>query len=191
MESRLIFSNEVKELINSGKIEVIENSYTIKNGYARPSEHVIIKCRNNYGASIIRHIGSYGYERGLWELAVLCFDERPICGSICYDTEITSDVEGYLTDEDVNKLIIDIFNLNENGYIDIISSLNENGYSEEDEKIKQEVFNMLWDIAEVSPKHGNMLMDIVGEDCYCDIMCKHGNMCMDKLKKYIESVGEV
>ena len=36
MESKLIFSNTVKELINFGKIEVIENSYTVKNGYARP-----------------------------------------------------------------------------------------------------------------------------------------------------------
>ena len=44
--------------------------------------------------------GSYGFERGLWELAVL----DPL-GNITYDTPITSDVIGYLDDNMVNIIL--------------------------------------------------------------------------------------
>jgi hypothetical protein len=57
---------------------------------------------NGYGASIVHHDFSYGNKKGLWELAVLKD------GSICYDTPITNDVLGYLTNEDVNELLIKI-----------------------------------------------------------------------------------
>ncbi len=50
---------------------------------------------NGFGASIIKHSGSYGREDDLFEVAVL-FE-----GDICYRTPITNDVVGYLTDEDV------------------------------------------------------------------------------------------
>lgn len=55
---------------------------------------------NGYGASVICHKGSYGHDQGLWELAILAPD-----GSLCYDTDITSDVVGYLTDEEVNSYL--------------------------------------------------------------------------------------
>ena len=45
---------------------------------------------NGYGASVIRHRGSYGFAQGKWELAVLKD------GDICYSTPITEDVIGYL-----------------------------------------------------------------------------------------------
>ena len=54
---------------------------------------------NGYGASVVKHRGSYGYEKGLWELAVLDFD-----GSLCYTTEITNDVIGHLNDPEVDRL---------------------------------------------------------------------------------------
>ena len=54
---------------------------------------------NGYGASVIKHKGSYGYSKGLWELAVL--NE----GELCYDTEITNDVIGYLNDPEVDRLL--------------------------------------------------------------------------------------
>jgi hypothetical protein len=54
---------------------------------------------NNYGASGIRGPYSYGEVDGLYELAVL-YD-----GALCYDTPITSDVEGYLTPDDVTNLL--------------------------------------------------------------------------------------
>lgn len=64
------------------------------------------KAANGYGASIVKHSFSYGGSIGLWELAVLDSD-----GSICYDTAITNDVLGYLTDEEVNETLLKIAEL--------------------------------------------------------------------------------
>lgn len=58
------------------------------------------KFANGYGASIVCHSFSYGHENGLWELAVLGKD-----GRLCYSTPITSDVLGYLTEEEVNETL--------------------------------------------------------------------------------------
>ncbi len=58
---------------------------------------------NGYGASVIMHQGSYGYSKGLWELAVLDTD-----GSLCYDTPIAGDVIGHLNEEEVNKILSQI-----------------------------------------------------------------------------------
>ena len=55
---------------------------------------------NHMGASVIRHDGSYGSDRGLWELAVL--NEA---GSLCYDTSITDDVIGNLQWKEVSTLL--------------------------------------------------------------------------------------
>jgi hypothetical protein len=56
-----------------------------------------IEFENGYGVSVIEH--GYGSEFGLKELAVLH------SGGICYDTPITSDVMGHLTDEEVAEII--------------------------------------------------------------------------------------
>jgi hypothetical protein len=60
----------------------------------------LAKFPNGYGASIVRHQFSYGGNDGLWELAVL--DDE---GDLCYDTPITNDVLGYLTEDDVNEIL--------------------------------------------------------------------------------------
>jgi len=52
---------------------------------------------NGYGVSVISD--GYGGERGLKELAVM-HD-----GKLCYDTPITGDVIGYLTDAEVMEII--------------------------------------------------------------------------------------
>ena len=65
------------------------------------------KFDNGYGASVICHEFSYGADEGLKELAVIKF-RKGDKWSLCYDTEITDDVLGYLTDEDVADLLVQI-----------------------------------------------------------------------------------
>jgi hypothetical protein len=55
---------------------------------------------NGYGASIVTGPYTYGGEDGLYELAVL--DSN---GKLTYETPVTDDVEGYLTPDDVTKLL--------------------------------------------------------------------------------------
>ena len=58
---------------------------------------------NGFGASIVRHIMSYGGKLGLYELAIL--DKG---GDLTYDTPVTNDVIGYLTPEEVTNYLIKI-----------------------------------------------------------------------------------
>ena len=64
----------------------------------------IIEFQNGYGASIINNFMSYGGEDGLLELAVIIFDSEGDW-KICYDTEITDDVIGYLTFEQTEEIL--------------------------------------------------------------------------------------
>jgi hypothetical protein len=53
---------------------------------------------NGYGVSVVCHSFSYGGKNGLYELAVLDTD-----GEITYETDVTDDVIGYLTPEQVTE----------------------------------------------------------------------------------------
>lgn len=59
---------------------------------------------NGYGASVIQHRGSFGHEQGLWELAVIVY-EKGNKFSLVYDTDITNDVIGDLTEEEVEQYL--------------------------------------------------------------------------------------
>ena len=65
-----------------------------------------ITFENGYGASVVRGEYTYGGKDGLYELAVL--DSN---GDLTYETPITSDVEGYLSEDDVTVLMKQIQNL--------------------------------------------------------------------------------
>jgi hypothetical protein len=60
----------------------------------------IYRFPNGYGASVIRHLGSYGYEKGLWVFAVL-----DGAGDLDYSTPITEDVLGGLNDPQVDNIL--------------------------------------------------------------------------------------
>lgn len=58
---------------------------------------------NGYGVSIVKHDFSYGGNLGLWELAVL--EGNKDNSRLCYETPITSDVLGYLENDEVNEIV--------------------------------------------------------------------------------------
>ena len=72
----------------------------------------LFKFENNFGASVVKHSGSYGHEEDLWELAVIEY-YRDGEWYLTYDTYITDDVIGWLTDEDVRELLTKIRELND------------------------------------------------------------------------------
>lgn len=61
---------------------------------------------NGYGASVVMNKFSYGGDKGLWELAVIKWLNNKF--DLVYDTHITTDVLGYLTEEDVQKTLLQI-----------------------------------------------------------------------------------
>ena len=65
-----------------------------------------IKFDNGYGASVVKGPHTYGGKDGLYELAVLDSNHE-----LTYMTPVTNDVEGYLTEEAVTKLLEQIQNL--------------------------------------------------------------------------------
>ena len=66
----------------------------------------VYEFKNGFGASVIRHEGSYGFKQGLWELAVL-----DSAGEITYDTPITMDVIGHLTRTEIQSYLKEISKL--------------------------------------------------------------------------------
>jgi hypothetical protein len=65
-----------------------------------------IKFDNGYGASVVKGPHTYGGNEGLYELAVIDANDQ-----VTYETLVTDDVEGYLTEEDVTILLKQIQNL--------------------------------------------------------------------------------
>jgi hypothetical protein len=59
----------------------------------------LIYFDNGYGASVIRNEHTYGGSDGLYELAIIKDN------NICYDTPITDNVIGYLTEEGVTEYL--------------------------------------------------------------------------------------
>ena len=61
---------------------------------------------NGYGVSVVSHSYSYGGKDGLFEIAVLDKD-----GNLTYDTHVTNDVIGYLTEEEVSGVMKEVQSL--------------------------------------------------------------------------------
>jgi len=55
---------------------------------------------NDYGVSVVRTSFTYGGKEGLYELAVL--DEH---GNLTYNTSVTNDVIGYLSEDEVTDIM--------------------------------------------------------------------------------------
>jgi len=64
---------------------------------------------NGYGASVIKGYGSYGVDDELYELAVIKADGSTERGwDICYDSGITEDVIGHMTEEEIITILMQI-----------------------------------------------------------------------------------
>jgi hypothetical protein len=66
----------------------------------------IVFFDNGYGASVIKGTGSYGVDDDLYELGVVKADGDS--WDLCYTTEITNDVIGYLSEEEITNLLQEI-----------------------------------------------------------------------------------
>lgn len=86
----LVFDEATKDLEDA----IIERR-THFDGLAR-----VFRFDNGYGASCVKHIGSYGGKKDLWEIAVIKFDDNDKW-DLCYDTDITNDVIGWLDNDEV------------------------------------------------------------------------------------------
>lgn len=68
-----------------------------------PGIQALVFFENGYGASVIRGYGTYGAENGLYELAVVKRDGDS--WDLCYDSGITDDVIGHLSEEEVTSYL--------------------------------------------------------------------------------------
>lgn len=66
---------------------------------------IVHSFENGFGASVIKHKGSYGWTQDKWEIMVL------EDGEACYTTPITDDVIGYLSDSEVEETLSQIEDL--------------------------------------------------------------------------------
>ena len=80
-------------------------TYLVKRSSLHDGIQYIFRFENNYGASVVKHFGSYGHEYDLWELAVIKFGAETGEWNLTYDTEITDDVLGWRTDEEIRDLL--------------------------------------------------------------------------------------
>ena len=76
------------------------NDLVFKQDIQRGLNAAKVMFDNGYGASVIIGPHTYGGKDGLYELAVL--DSN---GELTYETPVTSDVEGWLSEDDVTKLM--------------------------------------------------------------------------------------
>lgn len=60
---------------------------------------------NHYGVSVVKGPYSYGGREGLYELAIVVMKPGDKYSELCYDTPITSDVIGHLSEQAVTKLM--------------------------------------------------------------------------------------
>lgn len=65
--------------------------------------HYIFRFPNNYGASVVKGRYTYGGPK-LWEMGLIFFDEDDDY-DLTYEKDFSEDVIGYLTDEEVNRLL--------------------------------------------------------------------------------------
>ncbi len=82
------------------------NKYIIDFNSINKGMQITFRFDNNYGLSVVCHSFSYGNSNGEFEIAIIIFNsEDNKDWDICYYTNITDDVLGYQTKDDVISII--------------------------------------------------------------------------------------
>lgn len=89
-------------------IPIVEKQHAVGNGI-----HKIFRFPNGFGASVVRFktfgtYGSYTNNENEWELAVIKFNNMPPYNEdfeLVYNTDITDDVMGHLTEKEVEEIL--------------------------------------------------------------------------------------
>ncbi len=78
------------------------NEFLVETNKMHGGIQKVYKFENGYGASVVRHEGSYGYADGKWEIAPWDSDKEFI-GMTYLDW--SDDVKGYLNDPEVDRIL--------------------------------------------------------------------------------------
>jgi hypothetical protein len=82
------------------------NKYIIDFNSINKGMQLTFRFPNNYGLSVVCHSFSYGNNHDSFEIAITKFrSDDSDKWNICYDTNITSDVLGHQSKEDVINII--------------------------------------------------------------------------------------
>jgi hypothetical protein len=73
------------------------------------SIHAVQLFPNGYGVSVVRFPGSYGYQEGLYEVAVIQGTEDDY--ELCYDTPIADDIMGHRDERAVEIIMEEVQSL--------------------------------------------------------------------------------
>lgn len=71
--------------------------------------HLVVFFENGYGMSAIQNSCSYGGRDGFWEAAVLKGNQEE--WRIVYDTPVTNDVAGWLSEDEVKEFALAVSRL--------------------------------------------------------------------------------
>jgi hypothetical protein len=88
------------------------NKYIVDLNAINHGMGVVFRFDNEYGISLVCHSFSYGNKNDEFEIAIIKFNSEDNKNwNICYDTDITNDVLGYQSKEDVIEIIQKVINL--------------------------------------------------------------------------------
>jgi hypothetical protein len=89
------------------------NQYIVDLNAINHGMGVLFRFDNEYGISLVCHSFSYSNKNDEFEIAVIKFNSKDNNDwDIVYDTEVTNDVLGYQSKEEVIEIIQKVINLN-------------------------------------------------------------------------------
>ena len=81
----------------------MEKLVTTRNPHLFEGIQYLFRFDNNFGASVVKSRYTYGGDKDLWEMALIYYTHSDYF--LMYINDFEEDVIGYLTDEEVNKLL--------------------------------------------------------------------------------------